>query len=370
MAKSHWAVVIALSALLLVAGEPPAAAVDEVLLFDGSRLRGDLDDAGLTLVTPSAVYQVSRERAWRVVLGHGATGDSVDLRNGNRLSGWIDRPAYTLRVTGGEARTLPRADVALITLGAAGGAGTPRLTDVVVLANGDHVFGEIVGSEFDLRLPTGTSRFGRDVVWQILLGSATGDTLRLGNGGQLSGVVEQPRYEIRTPDGQVLAFGRDEVRTIVLHPPARPRAAAPAPATAAAATPPAPAPAAPAPAVAPAALPPTVRAVLRDLQFEFDRWELIPEARGTLEELATAMKAYPDLRLTIEGHADERGTSEYNLALGARRAQSARDYLVSLGIAPERLETVSYGEERPADPGHNELAWTLNRRAHFVVKAQ
>jgi len=368
MAKSHWALVIVLSALLLVAGEPPAAAVDEVLLADGSRLRGDLDDAGLTLVTPKGAYQVSRQRVWRVVLGHGSTGDSVDFRNGNRLSGWIDRPAYTLRVAGGEARTLARGDIALITLGAAGSAGTPRLTDVVTLANGDHVFGEVVGSEFDLALPTGTHRFGRDAVWRILLDSATGDTLQLGNGGQLSGVVEQPRYEIRTPDGQVLAFGRDEVRTILFQPPARPRAAAPAPVTAAA-TPPAAAPAPPAPAVAPGPLPAAIRAVLRDLQFEFDRWELTPEARRTLEELATAMKAYPDLRLTIEGHADERGTSEYNLALGARRAQSGRDYLVTLGIAPERLETISYGEERPADSGHNELAWTLNRRAHFVVKA-
>jgi peptidoglycan-associated lipoprotein len=110
--------------------------------------------------------------------------------------------------------------------------------------------------------------------------------------------------------------------------------------------------------------------VLRDLQFEFDRWELTPEARHTLEELASAMKAFPNLKLTIEGHADERGTSEYNLALGARRAQSARDYLVNLGVAAERLETISYGQERPVDPGHNEIAWALNRRAHFVVREQ
>jgi peptidoglycan-associated lipoprotein len=118
-----------------------------------------------------------------------------------------------------------------------------------------------------------------------------------------------------------------------------------------------------------AALPPAIRAVLRDLQFEFDRWELTPEARRALDELATAMKAHPRLRLLIEGHADERGTSEYNLALGARRAQSARDYLVSGGIEADRVETISYGEERPLDPAHNEMAWALNRRAHFVVKA-
>jgi peptidoglycan-associated lipoprotein len=109
--------------------------------------------------------------------------------------------------------------------------------------------------------------------------------------------------------------------------------------------------------------------VLRDLQFEFDRWDLTPEARRSLDELAAALKGFPGLRLVIEGHADERGTTEYNLALGARRAQSARDYLVSLGIAADRLETTSYGEERPLDPAHNEMAWALNRRAHFVVKA-
>src|SRR5262249_2084076 len=125
---------------------------------------------------------------------------------------------------------------------------------------------------------------------------------------------------------------------------------------------------APPPTVPPAALPPAVRAVLRDLHFEFDRWELTAEARKTLEEMAAALKAYPSLRLLIEGHADERGTAEYNLALGARRAQSAKDYLVSLGIEPGRLDTISYGEERPLDPNHNEVAWALNRRAHFAVK--
>ncbi|MBI3455798.1 MAG: OmpA family protein [Candidatus Rokubacteria bacterium] len=142
-----------------------------------------------------------------------------------------------------------------------------------------------------------------------------------------------------------------------------------------AAAPPAAPPAAPgAPAAAPtvsaAALPPPVRAVLRDLHFEFDRWDLTPEARRTLEDVATAMKAYTRLSLLIEGHADERGTPEYNLALGARRAQAAKDYLTGLGVEPGRLDTISYGEERPLDPRHNEVAWTLNRRAHFAVKSQ
>jgi peptidoglycan-associated lipoprotein len=110
--------------------------------------------------------------------------------------------------------------------------------------------------------------------------------------------------------------------------------------------------------------------VLRDVYFEFDRWELTAEARRTLESLASALKAFPSLALRVEGHADERGTTEYNLALGARRAQAARDYLVSLGIDPVRLEPVSFGEERPFDPGKSELSWALNRRVHFVVKSR
>jgi peptidoglycan-associated lipoprotein len=110
--------------------------------------------------------------------------------------------------------------------------------------------------------------------------------------------------------------------------------------------------------------------VPRDLHFEFDRWDLTPESRRNLEEVASALKAFPSLGLLIEGHADERGTPEYNLALGSRRAQAAKDYLVSLGVDTGRLDTISYGEERPLDPAHNEVAWALNRRAHFAVKAQ
>ncbi len=108
---------------------------------------------------------------------------------------------------------------------------------------------------------------------------------------------------------------------------------------------------------------------IADVHFAFDRYDLTDETKATLQGLSTFLSQNQDVTITIEGHADERGTSEYNLALGARRAQSGRDYLVTLGIAPERLETISYGEERPVDSGHNELAWALNRRAHFVVKA-
>jgi peptidoglycan-associated lipoprotein len=120
--------------------------------------------------------------------------------------------------------------------------------------------------------------------------------------------------------------------------------------------------------VPPAALPPPVRAAVRDVHFEFDRYDLTEDTRRSLEDLAQALKANPAFNVQIEGHADERGTTEYNLALGERRAQAAKDYLVSLGVDASRIDTISYGEERPLDPGHNELAWALNRRAHFVVR--
>jgi peptidoglycan-associated lipoprotein len=122
--------------------------------------------------------------------------------------------------------------------------------------------------------------------------------------------------------------------------------------------------------VPPAALPPPVRSALQDVYFEFDRSDLTPDARRTLDVLAQAMKGFPALALVIEGHADERGTTEYNLALGAKRAQAARDYLIGVGIDPGRLETVSFGEERPFDPGRTERSWALNRRVHFVVKSR
>ena len=121
-------------------------------------------------------------------------------------------------------------------------------------------------------------------------------------------------------------------------------------------------------AVPPAALPPPMRAAIRDVHFEFDRYDLTGETTRTLEELAQALKANPAFDVLVEGHADERGTTEYNLALGQRRAQAAKDYLVSLGVDARRIDTISYGEERPLDPEQNELAWALNRRAHFVVR--
>jgi len=101
--------------------------------------------------------------------------------------------------------------------------------------------------------------------------------------------------------------------------------------------------------------------------FAFDSSALTAESRTTIERWAAWLKTYPANRVIIEGHADERGTREYNLALGERRADSARDYLVSLGIDPNRVKVISYGKERPAVPGSNENAWAQNRRAALVL---
>jgi len=104
------------------------------------------------------------------------------------------------------------------------------------------------------------------------------------------------------------------------------------------------------------------------IYFEFDKSRLLPESKVVLRGKAEWMKANPVALAIIEGHCDERGTNEYNIALGDRRAQSAKAYLVDLGIAAERLTCISYGEERPLDPGHDEAAWAKNRRAQFVVE--
>ena len=101
--------------------------------------------------------------------------------------------------------------------------------------------------------------------------------------------------------------------------------------------------------------------------FGYDRFDLTPEARQVLERQAAWLRRYPNVRLLVAGNCDERGTREYNLALGARRAAAARDYLVSLGIEGGRLETVSYGKERPLDPRANEEAWSVNRNAHSNI---
>jgi peptidoglycan-associated lipoprotein len=104
--------------------------------------------------------------------------------------------------------------------------------------------------------------------------------------------------------------------------------------------------------------------------FAFDSFDVDAAAQQALNANAEIMKKYPTWVVTIEGHADERGTAEYNLALGERRAMSARTYLVSLGLSGDRLRTVSYGKEFPFDPGHDEAAWAKNRRAQFVLTSK
>jgi peptidoglycan-associated lipoprotein len=106
---------------------------------------------------------------------------------------------------------------------------------------------------------------------------------------------------------------------------------------------------------------------LEDIHFLYDSAALDETARAMLEKHAVWLQTRRDVRVTIEGHCDERGTTDYNLALGEQRARAAWDYLVSLGVAADRLRTVSYGKERPLDPGHTEEAYARNRRDHFAV---
>ena len=102
--------------------------------------------------------------------------------------------------------------------------------------------------------------------------------------------------------------------------------------------------------------------------FDFDSSDIRADAVGTLEAQAAFLRTFPSLTVVVEGHADERGTREYNLALGERRANAHKDYLISIGVDPARIETISYGKERPAVAGSNEAAWAQNRRAVVVLK--
>jgi peptidoglycan-associated lipoprotein len=108
--------------------------------------------------------------------------------------------------------------------------------------------------------------------------------------------------------------------------------------------------------------------VNENVYFGFDDSSLTRKARQILAEKAEWLRKHPDVEVVIEGHCDERGTKEYNMALGQRRAQSIKNYLVNAGIDSDRLETISYGEERPVDPRHNEMAWAKNRRGVFRIK--
>lgn len=126
-----------------------------------------------------------------------------------------------------------------------------------------------------------------------------------------------------------------------------------------------------APPAAPAAAPPSIGELfeqnVKDAYFDFDKSDIRADARTTLTKDAEFLRSYPQVRVSIEGHCDERGSTEYNLGLGQRRAEAAKNYLISLGISADRMETVSWGKERPVCTEHNEDCWQRNRRAHFVL---
>jgi len=113
-----------------------------------------------------------------------------------------------------------------------------------------------------------------------------------------------------------------------------------------------------------------ISSYLKPAFFDYDKADVRSDARDVLAANAAWLKKYSSVQFTIEGHCDERGTAQYNLALGDRRANAAKDYLVSLGVDASRIKTVSYGKERPFATGHDEDSWQKNRRAHFVVTAK
>ncbi|MCC7167756.1 MAG: peptidoglycan-associated lipoprotein Pal [Rhodospirillales bacterium] len=130
----------------------------------------------------------------------------------------------------------------------------------------------------------------------------------------------------------------------------------------------APAPSAPStvPMVAPGSVDEFVKNVGDRVYFDFDKYEVKPEARAQLDRQVDWFKRYPQWKITVEGHCDERGTREYNIALGERRANAVKEYLVAKGVATARIKTISYGKERPAAIGSNEAAWAQNRRGVSV----
>jgi len=106
---------------------------------------------------------------------------------------------------------------------------------------------------------------------------------------------------------------------------------------------------------------------MHPIYFDFDRFNIRDDMKPVMEDNALFLLNYPEFRIEIQGNCDERGTNEYNLALGERRAKAAKAYLVNLGVNPDRIDTVSFGEERPLAPEHNEEAWAKNRRDDFVI---
>ncbi|MGB7296277.1 MAG: peptidoglycan-associated lipoprotein Pal [Candidatus Aminicenantales bacterium] len=110
-----------------------------------------------------------------------------------------------------------------------------------------------------------------------------------------------------------------------------------------------------------------LEAPLNMIHFDYDRFFIREDAKPALETNASWLRKFTSSKILIEGHCDERGTEEYNLALGEKRAKSTMEYLTSLGISPDRMKIISYGKSQPLDPGHNEVAWQKNRRAQFLI---
>lgn len=108
--------------------------------------------------------------------------------------------------------------------------------------------------------------------------------------------------------------------------------------------------------------------IFTDINFDYDSFTLKPEAKAVLDKIAETLLNKTALQVMIEGHCDDRGTNEYNLALGQRRAESAKKYLVQLGVSPKRIFTISYGEEKPINANQDEEAWAENRRDHFMIR--
>ena len=167
------------------------------------------------------------------------------------------------------------------------------------------------------------------------------------------------------PPGPPAAVAREPVAPPAFPAPAPPPSSAPA----------APEPVAPAPAVRPVAPATPVKPsefaespALRDVPFDFDRYNIRPDAARTLDASAAWLREHPEMLVLIEGHCDERGTNEYNLALGERRARATMSYLAARGIQASRITIISYGEERPTCTARAESCWAKNRRAHFLAK--
>ncbi len=131
-------------------------------------------------------------------------------------------------------------------------------------------------------------------------------------------------------------------------------------------TPPSAVPVQPAKPAGPTAAP-VAASPLKDLFFDYDKSAIRDDQKGVLGENVTWLKGNASAKITIEGHCDERGTAEYNLGLGERRAKAVKDYLIAAGVAADRISTISYGKERPFVLGHDESAWKWNRRGHFVI---